>query len=617
MPSLSPISVKRCGGLLLLGAVVWYGIHGVAYAGSPVVAVAEFDDASDDPSMLPLAKGLASMLVTDLARHPDVTVVERSRLSEILKEIELGQSGYMDPASAQQLGQGLGASHILTGTFSVAADRLRVDARMIEVATGKIVLAEQVVGTKSDVFALEQTLAELLHRSLHLATPSPTTDRPTQIDLSMLVDYGRAITLADEGRAEDAARALDALRSRAPDFRYGSDDLDRLFAHLQTTASSVEKRRLYYVRTLHEAISSDPAAAFQQILRFWEGTLDNDYPYYDYLFTLRVYERFANDPAWLAHRVNYQGMDIELSELLEFSIANKAALANEPVRALQTFDRFLAKHPDSPLLIEFGMPFDQSEQVLEQRTMNASDEMMNLTTTATLVALEAHVPCKEALRTYLDELLPLLSHPPVVYPGDDYYVTFYTGKPIPLFDPYFALAEVTRAIGTAGEKERFRKYATEHASAPTHNESTIGELASLAYEPSLFHRFYSPSGKPLPEQYDFSMCAARSEATVDAWMGASLAIIATSTAFRYRHYDQVLKVLAHEGTQQVLMDPGSPAANIEIAGAPIPLLLQYLGLRAAVMQGDTALVQKYARALDLHGVEVDENMVYLHTEMLR
>ena len=83
------------------------------------LAVSYFDNTSKDASLDPLRKGIAEMLITDLSISPDIKLLERERLNDVLKELKLQSSSFVDPKSAAQLGKGLGAAYILTGSYLV------------------------------------------------------------------------------------------------------------------------------------------------------------------------------------------------------------------------------------------------------------------------------------------------------------------------------------------------------------------------------------------------------------------------------------------------------------------------------------------------------------------
>ena len=51
---------------------------------APSLAVTYFESTGEDPSMDPLKKGIAEMLITDLSVSSAITIVERARLNDIL-----------------------------------------------------------------------------------------------------------------------------------------------------------------------------------------------------------------------------------------------------------------------------------------------------------------------------------------------------------------------------------------------------------------------------------------------------------------------------------------------------------------------------------------------------
>ncbi|MFK7927145.1 MAG: CsgG/HfaB family protein [Myxococcota bacterium] len=142
-----------------------------ASAADDRVAVLYFDNQGNE-QLEPLKVGLAQMLITDLQGTPDVTVVERQRVQQILDELELGHSGMVDKKTAAKVGKLLGAEWIVMGGYFELAGTLRIDARLVKVETGEIVHAHGVNGTAPEFLSLEKRLANEL--KAHLAgNPSP------------------------------------------------------------------------------------------------------------------------------------------------------------------------------------------------------------------------------------------------------------------------------------------------------------------------------------------------------------------------------------------------------------------------------------------------------------
>jgi len=147
-----------------------------------IIAISYFDNTSGDQLYDPLIKGLADMLISDLSNIESIKMVEREKLDALLKEIDLGGSKFIDNETAQNMGKGLGAQYILTGSFIVMGDAFRVDARLINVENGEIVFSKAVDGNKETFFDIEKELAKEIISKLELSVSKKT--------LSFMEEYG-------------------------------------------------------------------------------------------------------------------------------------------------------------------------------------------------------------------------------------------------------------------------------------------------------------------------------------------------------------------------------------------------------------------------------------------
>ncbi|MEW5854267.1 MAG: CsgG/HfaB family protein [Myxococcota bacterium] len=209
-----------------------------ATSGPPVLAVLYFDNNTGNPELDPLRKGLADMMITDLSSA--VTVVEREKLQALLDELKLQRTEFFAPETAQQLGKGVGATHVVTGAFLAADPQLRVDIRLVEVGTGKVVLADKVVGERGKLFDLQQVLVQrfLVGMDLKMKGAVPRT----RADYATAVEYGRSLDLVDQGRLDDAAKAMQAVVKRAPAFglaRQRHEEILRRLAEAQAKRTAL------------------------------------------------------------------------------------------------------------------------------------------------------------------------------------------------------------------------------------------------------------------------------------------------------------------------------------------------------------------------------------------
>jgi TolB-like protein len=203
----------------------------------PTIAVLYFDYGGKKEELEPLREGLAQMLITDLADLHEIRVVERERLKALLEEQKLATSGKVDAATAARIGKLLGAQALVLGSYFDLAGALRVDARVVEVETGKIVRSVGVNGPAADFWALERDLATKLSDTMRIAVPAafehaaaapPPKPRPPKVAATTAVTYGRALAAADAGKKGEARALLGKVIEEAPGFTLAKHDLNAL-----------------------------------------------------------------------------------------------------------------------------------------------------------------------------------------------------------------------------------------------------------------------------------------------------------------------------------------------------------------------------------------------------
>ncbi|TNF23417.1 MAG: hypothetical protein EP329_27610 [Deltaproteobacteria bacterium] len=258
--STAPTVIRRP--LAWLAALI-VGCSGVAaHAAAPepaatpapkAVAITYFDNHSGDADVAPLARGLADMLITDLAQVSTVRIVERSRLNAVLAELTLSESPFVDPASAQRLGRGLAAQYILTGGFLVAGDTLRVDARLIEVETGVVAAGRKVEGKKSEFFAIEKELVDLLVGELKLTlsfSEKAQLRRNATESFDAWHHYSRGLFALDEGQPDEALAEFRAALLADPRYQAAKDATERLRVLIARDVEARDKATDKLVREL-------------------------------------------------------------------------------------------------------------------------------------------------------------------------------------------------------------------------------------------------------------------------------------------------------------------------------------------------------------------------------
>ena len=99
-------------------------------------AVLNFEDSSED--LNGVGTSLATLLQVNLSIQPNLVMVERAQLNEILGEQELVLSGAVSADQAAKIGQLTGAEVLISGRVFAVQDRIHVVAKVISVSTSRV-----------------------------------------------------------------------------------------------------------------------------------------------------------------------------------------------------------------------------------------------------------------------------------------------------------------------------------------------------------------------------------------------------------------------------------------------------------------------------------------------
>jgi serine/threonine protein kinase/TolB-like protein len=173
----------------------------------PSVAVLAFEVVSGGPEVAWLGKGLPSLLVTGLAQTPDIEVVGNERLSEAAKQLGATALDGVERSRLGELARRAGARFIVNGTIVQAGADLRIDARVEDLTTGAVKLAESVRGP--DPLALADDLSARVRRGLNVQVAPESVRKIAEVS-SGSVDAYRAFTVGVE--AQNNNRSADARK---------------------------------------------------------------------------------------------------------------------------------------------------------------------------------------------------------------------------------------------------------------------------------------------------------------------------------------------------------------------------------------------------------------------
>jgi TolB-like protein/class 3 adenylate cyclase/Tfp pilus assembly protein PilF len=184
------------------------------------IAVLPFENLSSDKENAYFTDGVQDEILTDLAKIADLKVISRTSVMQY-------KSGAQ--RNLREIGQQLGVVHLLEGSVQRAANKIRVNAQLIDARTDAHLWAQTYDRDLADVFAIQSEIAKAIADQLQ-AKLSPNEkkaiEQPPTTDLAAFDLYSRAKSLlltagfsaTGEPDLRKAIELLDEAVKRDPSF---------------------------------------------------------------------------------------------------------------------------------------------------------------------------------------------------------------------------------------------------------------------------------------------------------------------------------------------------------------------------------------------------------------
>lgn len=226
--------------LLLLPALWAADLHGQDDPASgqdrrPGVAVLPIANGgsfgADAEDLEALEVGLQQLLLTELAHHDSLRIVERSVLRSLLEEQDLGASGRVDASTAADVGRLVGARYVITGVFLDLNGDFHLNTRVVDVETGEILATQRLQDHRDNLYAVVLQAAEEITQGVRLPdlpTQVREARRERQIPAEAITLYSRAQVFEDAGRPEQAAEVYRRIVAEFPDMTEAREALEQI-----------------------------------------------------------------------------------------------------------------------------------------------------------------------------------------------------------------------------------------------------------------------------------------------------------------------------------------------------------------------------------------------------
>lgn len=136
---------------------------GISYAKPEQIkiAVIPFSNLSEKQEYNWIGSGFAETMISALTNVGNIQITERFLMNEVLKEVALQQTGFIDEKSSVRIGKLTGANVIISGSFQILNNEIVINARFINIEKGTVEEGSALYlrGKLSNLFDLQETLA--------------------------------------------------------------------------------------------------------------------------------------------------------------------------------------------------------------------------------------------------------------------------------------------------------------------------------------------------------------------------------------------------------------------------------------------------------------------------
>lgn len=223
------------------------------------IAVLPFTSLGGDPEQQFFADGITEDIISDLSRYRDLDVIA-SHTSFIHRGEDI---------DLRRIGRELGVRYVVSGSLRRQGDRVRVGARLIDVANGAQVWTERWERFAADVFAVQTEIAErianlLAAEGIVLLAAAALAKRKRPEELTAYERYVVGVDHIRRFTAHDAEQALHHFRAsidRDPNLARAWVALASCLGQLAGFSDEPEALDLQVVEAARNAVELDPMDA--------------------------------------------------------------------------------------------------------------------------------------------------------------------------------------------------------------------------------------------------------------------------------------------------------------------------------------------------------------------
>jgi TolB-like protein len=214
-------------GLLGLCALMSIARAASAQDARPTIAVLHVDAVViGQKNTQDMSTVLADMITTEMAKKPNVRVIDRLQMQDILTKKKLDVSGRLSDEDAMRAAKLLTADYFIIGSAAFVGPTVRMDLRISETETSVIHKTFKQSGKQEDLLAIVDQLVE--NFTTDLKVPVIAHNDVAEVPASAVLAYSRGLDFEKRGKKTQAAQMYEKTLQISPSYDEAQKALARV-----------------------------------------------------------------------------------------------------------------------------------------------------------------------------------------------------------------------------------------------------------------------------------------------------------------------------------------------------------------------------------------------------
>jgi adenylate cyclase len=301
----------------------------LASSSQPSIAILPLANLSGDASQEYFCDGLTNDITTDLSKYSNLFVIASNSAFTFKNK----------PSKAQDIGSELGVRYILEGAVQKTSDQLRINAQLVDTATGHHLWAQRYNREMGDFFAVQDEIVQQIVTALAVEVSAAERQRVSRKETTSMGAYDyylRGIGVRDDPN-KFTVEGNDELRQLLNKALEIDPKFSRAYAELAYS----------YVREYQEGWAKDPDATLKRAEELARKALDlNDDFDGHWNLAIVYWNQGEFDKSFIeydaARKLNPNNADLaaDMGEALIY--------AGEPDRAIMGIKAAMLHNPETP-----------------------------------------------------------------------------------------------------------------------------------------------------------------------------------------------------------------------------------------------------------------------------